>query len=128
MDLRAYLAILWGNKWVILATTFITVAIVTASTLLSTPVYSTTTTLRVASAAGATGSYSDYVYTDRLMNTYTRIATSWPVLGELANRLGLQTVPEVKVETVPRTKLIQISVEPRRHCKAQLTPWQILIA
>jgi capsular polysaccharide biosynthesis protein len=131
MDIKAYLAILWRNKWVILATTAVTVGVATALTLLSTPIYAASTTLRVASVAGTTGSYSDYVYTDRLMNTYSRIATSGPVLAELAERLDLQKAPEIQVETIPNTELIHISVEdadPKLAQAAANTLAEILIA
>jgi capsular exopolysaccharide synthesis family protein len=111
MDIKAYLATLWGSKWVILATTVVTVAVITIATLLSTSIYTASATLRVASAAGTMGSYSDYFYADRLMNTYTRIATSNPVLEELTKRLDLQTMPDIKVETIPNTELFQIKVE-----------------
>ncbi len=69
MDLKAILAILWGNKWIIIATTVITVAVVAVTTFLSTPIYSASTTLRVATASSGLVSYQDYMYADRLMNT-----------------------------------------------------------
>ena len=91
MDLKYYLSILWGNKWIIITTLVITLIIVTVGTMIITPIYSATTTLRVATAAASTGTYIDTAYSDRLMNTYTKIATSRPVLQELANKLNLQT-------------------------------------
>jgi uncharacterized protein involved in exopolysaccharide biosynthesis len=45
------------------------------------------------------------------MNTYARIATSRPVLDDLEERLSLQRIPVIKVEILPNTELIQISVE-----------------
>jgi capsular polysaccharide biosynthesis protein len=74
-------------------------------------VFSTTTILRIATNTVGTGSYSDFVYVERLMNTYARIATSRPVLDDLEERLSLQRIPVIKVETLPNTELIQISVE-----------------
>ena len=35
MDLKFYLAMLWRNKWVIIITTFVTVAVVATLTLLN---------------------------------------------------------------------------------------------
>jgi non-specific protein-tyrosine kinase len=131
MNLKTFLAILWGNKWLILLTLAVTMTVVVAGALLSTPVYAAATTLRVISAAGATGSYSDYVYIDRLLNTYTEIARSGPVLEELASRLGLNQIPEVKAETIPNTELIRISVESPNPGVAQAaanTLAEILIA
>ena len=60
MDLKIYLAILWGNKWVIIATTAVTMAVVIASLFIITPIYSASTTIRVAAAASGSVSYTDY--------------------------------------------------------------------
>ena len=111
MDLKSYLVILNGNKWVILTTLLLTVAVTVLITFMITPSYTASTTLRVATASSTVASYSDYMYADRLMNTYTKIATSDPVLKELADKLNLKTVPQVKVETVLNTELIRITVE-----------------
>jgi capsular exopolysaccharide synthesis family protein len=54
------------------------------------------------------------------MNTYTRIATSRLVLDELASKLNLQTIPEVKVSTISSTELIQILVKSPSPQVAQL--------
>lgn len=111
MDLQHYLAILLGKKWVVLTTLVVTVAVTTLVTLLITPTYTASTTLRVATASSVMAGYSDYLYADRLMNTYTKIATSGPVLKELTESLNLKTKPQVKVEPIPNTELIKISVE-----------------
>jgi capsular polysaccharide biosynthesis protein len=111
LELRDYLEILWRNKTIVLITALVTLAVVAAGTVSTTPVFSTTTILRIATNTVGTGSYSDFVYVERLMNTYARIATSKPVLDDLEERLSLQRMPVIKVETLPNTELIQISVE-----------------
>ena len=121
MDLKAILAILWGNKWIIIATTVITVAVVAVTTFLSTPIYSASTTLRVATASGSSVTSADYMYADRLMNTYTKIATSGPILKELMTKLGLSTKPILNVATVPNTELIRITAENPSPVVAQTT-------
>jgi non-specific protein-tyrosine kinase len=110
MDLKYYLSILWANKWIIITTLVVTLVVVIVGTMLITPIYSASTTLRVAAASTSSISYTDYVYADRLMNTYTKIATSRPVLDELVAKLNLQTTPDVKVSTIPSTELIKILV------------------
>jgi capsular exopolysaccharide synthesis family protein len=110
MELRQYLAILWGRKWVILTTLIITLCIVIIGTDLAIPQYLATAKIRVATAAGSASS-SDYLYADRLLNTYTNIATSGPTLEELANRLARAEPPDVKAEILPNTEIIQIAVE-----------------
>ena len=111
MDLKGYLVILRRKIWVILSTLFATVAAVTIVTFLITPTYTAVTTLRVATAASGVVSYSDYMYADRLLNTYVKLATSRPVLDELTKELNLHKAPQVKVVTVPNTELITISVD-----------------
>jgi non-specific protein-tyrosine kinase len=111
MNIKFYLSILKGNKWVIFTTVAVTVIAVIIGTQMITPVYSASTTLRVATASASTGSYIDITYSDRLMNTYTKIATSRPVLEELANKLNLEIIPDVKVSTISLTELIQINVK-----------------
>ena len=111
MDLKGYLAILKRNIWVILLTLVVTVAVATVVTFKITPIYTASCTLRVATAASGVVSYSDYMYADRLLNTYTKLATSRPILNELTNNLELQTAPQVTVVTIPNTELIKISVE-----------------
>ncbi len=111
MDFKSYLAILSGYKWVILVTTIVSVAVVTVITFMTKPIYKASTTIRVATASAGSMGYSDYMYADRLMNTYTKLATSRPVLDELAKKLNVQSVPNITVETIPNTELIRISVE-----------------
>jgi non-specific protein-tyrosine kinase len=111
VNLKVYFSILWGNKWVILITILITVGVVAAYTFLTTPIYSASTTLRVASASLGSVSYSDFMYADRLMNTYTRIATSQPVLDELKQKLSLSKLPAIKVTTISSTELFRVTVE-----------------
>lgn len=111
MDLKNYLVILKGNLIVILVTVFITMAVVIGVTFSIAPTYTASTTLRVATASSGVLGYSDYVYAERLMNTYTKLATSRPVLDELAAALNLPKAPVVKVELIANTELMRISVD-----------------
>lgn len=112
MELLTYLRILNRRKWMILLTTLITVIVALAGTSLTQPTYRSNVTLRVASAGGG-GSlqYVDYLYADRLLRTYTRVATSGSVVDEVARRLDLNRRPKVAAEPVPDTELIEIMVE-----------------
>ncbi len=85
--------------------------VVILGTHFQTPIYQATTTLRIATSAGTQFSYQDYMYADRLMNTYINIATSEPVLTELMTRLNLNKAPSVKAELISNTELIKITVE-----------------
>jgi len=114
MDLKGYISILWRRLWVILATTVVALGAMVAYTSIQTPVYEASATLRIASAAASELSYNQYVYADRLLNTYIEIATSSPVLTELAKRLNLNEAPQVTAEIVPNTELIKIIVQDSR--------------
>jgi len=111
MELSVYVTILWRRKWVIAVTLAVTVAVVVAGTLAATPKYVASTTLRIATALGDSVDYGEYMYADRLTNTYVKIATSGPVLEELMERLGLDEPPQIKVEAVANTELMQITAE-----------------
>jgi non-specific protein-tyrosine kinase len=111
MELRTYWAIVWRRKWVIAVTLAATMAVVIVGTLRTTPIYQASTTVRVRVMTGSSASSADYYYADRLINTYTEIATSKPVLEELDKRLGLSTPPLITVEPIASTELIRITVE-----------------
>jgi capsular exopolysaccharide synthesis family protein len=111
MNLRDYFQIIWRRKWVILATSLTIVIIVMLVTLRIPPTYSATTTIRIALTNSGSPSYEDYIYSDRLMNTYVDLATTTPVLDLLKQRLGLNILPKISVKTVPNTELIRITVE-----------------
>ena len=73
MELQNYLAILWGRKWVIITTVSVTMFVVLLGTIFATRQYQATTTIRIATAAAGSVSYTDYQYADRLLNTYAEI-------------------------------------------------------
>jgi len=113
MDLKAYLAILWRRKWVVAITAIVTVTVAVIGTVVATPVYEASTTLRIPTARRGSADWVDYDvrYADRLMNTYAQIAASGPVIEELTQRLGLDRPPEVQVETLANSELMRITVE-----------------
>ncbi len=113
MELRDYFTILARRKWIILTTTAVSVAVALVGTLLMTPIYRATSTLRVVTAPQGSLDFVSYDlnYADRLMNTYVKIATSLPMLTQLNQKLGLAESPVVKVELAPNTQLMFIHVE-----------------
>ncbi len=110
---KSYPAILWQRKWLILATTIATVLVVLVGMLLVTPQYEASARLRVYTAARGSVDWVDYdiAYTERLMNTYSQLATSQPVLQELAQQLNLSQMPNISAQVVSDTELMQINVE-----------------
>jgi Mrp family chromosome partitioning ATPase/uncharacterized protein involved in exopolysaccharide biosynthesis len=111
MELRTYLEILWRRKWAIIVTTAVTLIVVGLGTFIITPVYTASATLRVPTAPDGSVDYGDYMYAERLMNTYAEIVVSRPVLEELAQRLDLDEPPPVEAEILVNTELVQILVE-----------------
>jgi capsular exopolysaccharide synthesis family protein len=110
MDLKFYLSTLWGSKWIIVISIIMALVVAVIGIILITPTFSATTTLRVATASIGSISYYDYISADRLMNTYTEIATSKPIMDELAERLNLDTLPGVEITPISYTELIKITI------------------
>ncbi|HSJ52419.1 MAG TPA: polysaccharide biosynthesis tyrosine autokinase [Anaerolineae bacterium] len=110
---KSYFAMLWHRKWLIAATTVATVLVVLVGMLLVTPLYEASAKLRVFTAARGSVDWVDYdiAYTERLMNTYSQLATSQPVLQELAQQLNLGSLPEISAGVVADTELMEINVE-----------------
>jgi non-specific protein-tyrosine kinase len=120
MELRNYSAILWRRKWVIAITVAVTMTVVFIGTLVMRPTYSASVTMRVSSASNEDLTYNYYMFAERLLNTSSIIATSSPVLEELATRLDLDEPPNIEVEIIPNTELLQITVESHKSDVAAL--------
>ena len=112
MELRQYLAVIARRKWIIILTTIGMTLIAAILTYLATPQYISSTTLRVATV-------TNIDYTQLLMNTYARIATSGTVKSELTQRLELVDPPVVSVDLVPGTELMIITAEATDPALAQ---------
>ncbi len=121
MELSAYFQVLRRRKLVIIVT--LAVALVVAL-LISTRlpvVYRATATLRMLTAVSGSADYLQYDvrYAERLMNTYANLATSQPVLDELARALQLTEPPKATVTMITNTELLQVSVEDRDPARAR---------
>lgn len=142
MDIRFYWAILWRRKWVVVSTVALAMLVTIIGTVLMVPRYVGSATLRMATAAtgSAVDQRYDTQYTDRLMNTYAKLATSEPIVQELAQRMAAQkhiTVDvqrllkgDIQVEILANTELMKISVEdddPTVAADAANTLGQVLI-
>jgi non-specific protein-tyrosine kinase len=115
MDVQRLLDVLWRRKWICLLTVAVTVGIVAVGTLRMTPVYSASTMIRVAQFQDASG-YSDLMYATRLINTYTYVLKSRPLLDEVIKRLQLSTpsgelAGQISVQSLTDTELIVITVD-----------------
>ncbi|MCB0065332.1 MAG: hypothetical protein KDE19_24575, partial [Caldilineaceae bacterium] len=112
MELQTYLNILWRRKWIVLLITALVTAGAYAYTMMATPTYVSTTTLRVVTIGGdGLNGRPDTAYTQLLMSTYAAIATGNTARAEIARDLDLQERPSVSVNLVRNTELMRIQVE-----------------
>jgi non-specific protein-tyrosine kinase len=113
MEFQSYLVVLWRRKWSVILTTLLITAAAAAYSRLATPIYVSSTTLRVAtvgsSMIGIT--YPDINLSDRLMNTYAQIVTGDNVVSEVVRQLNLSEYPALDVELIPGTELMRIKAE-----------------
>lgn len=123
MEFQSYLVVLWRRKWIVFATMLLVTAAAAAYSYLATPIYASSTTLRVAtvgsSMIGIT--YPDINLSDRLMNTYAQIVTGDNVMSEVVHQLNLNEYPQLDVELIPGTELIRIKSEATEPALAQQT-------
>jgi capsular exopolysaccharide synthesis family protein len=111
MDLKNYITLFRVHKWIIITNLVVIVILVVIGTLFITPIYSASATLRIATTRSNSLTYTDFQYADRLISTYAEIATSRPILEELANDLNLSINPDVEVSRIGTTELIRITVK-----------------
>lgn len=132
MELRTYIAILRRRKWIVILTTILITALAGVYSYVATPIYSSETTVRVATAgSGAIGGYTDVIYSDRLSNTYARIVNGGATKGEIMQEFGLTERPQITAEVIPNTELLRIIAEAPNPALAQgmaALSAQILIA
>ncbi|MFO7664756.1 MAG: polysaccharide biosynthesis tyrosine autokinase [Chloroflexota bacterium] len=113
MELRSYLSILRRRKWLVILSVLAGTIIATVVTFLATPQYVASTTVRVLTigTGSITAARPDIVYTERLINTYSRIITGSTVRQQIRNELGLDSNPVISVQSIPGTELIRITAE-----------------
>ncbi len=118
MELKKLFNLLWRRKLVLIVTAAMTVVVAVIGTRYMRPVYTASTTLRVAVSASGTLNYQDYMYADRLMNTYVEIAKSEPIAQQLSEQLLLVHRPTIDAKIVPNTELIEITVQETNPVRA----------
>jgi succinoglycan biosynthesis transport protein ExoP len=117
LELKRYVFLIWKWAWLIALCSLLAGGIALIASLLMTPVYEASSTLRIGSGgAQGTSDYNDLLAGQRLAQTYARLLTKTPVLEGVLDSLGLSmTTTElkkaVKIQTVQNTELIEIAVE-----------------
>lgn len=120
MELQHYLDILKRRAFVIAIVAAVATSVVTAAGILFRPVYEAKATMRVLLDVGVADFMQREDYNKRLLNTYTHILKSGPILEEAISRLSPRTSSltvddlrekKVEVEVIPDTELIAIAVQ-----------------
>ncbi len=116
MELRPYIDILKRRAILIVIVAALTVTVATASTFVTPSIYQASSTVRVIHDVGVTGLSIGVTYGEILMNTYSRVLTSQPVLQQAADLMGSslstgQLRQKVRVEVIPDTELMRIIVQ-----------------
>jgi len=113
MELSSYFSVLRRRKWIVILSVLLTTAIAAAFTFLSTPQYVASNTVRVLTigSGSITSARPDITYTERLVNTYSRIITGQTVRRQIMDQLGLESMPIISVQSIAGTELIRIVAE-----------------
>ncbi len=115
MQLSDFINVLLQRKWIVILTTVVCVALVTVGSLLTEPVYSASATIRVPTAPNPLVDRADVLYAQRLMNTYTIIARSLPLLNQVIEDLDLALTARqldgmIEAQPIEDTELFRIKV------------------
>lgn len=111
MELKTYLVILWRRKWIIAVTVIVTMVVAVAGTMMITPTYQASATLRIA-VDNSSVSYGDLLYTQRMMNTFPTVVKSDSMMIELKEYLKTGKTPaSVEVIFPAESELVLITVE-----------------
>lgn len=115
MELQTYIGILLRRKWIILIITIVSTIVASILSLIATPQYISTATVRVATFGGqgdlTDTSKVDINYSQLIMQTYASILTTGKVRSEIRDELGLETFPQLDADLVPNTELMRIRAE-----------------
>lgn len=112
-QLQDYLQIIWQRKWVVIGVPLIAALVAGLISFLIQPTYQATSVVRIlTSRVGDINDIRyDISYADRLMNTYSNVATSGPVIDELMTRLQLAEKPAIEIKILANTELMEITAE-----------------
>lgn len=115
MELQTYLGIILRRKWIILIIAIVVTIAAAILSLIATPQYVSTATVRVATFGGqgdlTDAGKVDINYSQLIMQTYASILTTGKVRSEIKAELGLEAFPQLTADLVPNTELMRIRAE-----------------
>ncbi|HWH94437.1 MAG TPA: polysaccharide biosynthesis tyrosine autokinase [Baekduia sp.] len=121
MELREYLSVLARRRHIVFAVFLGTLGAAIVVTLLRPATWTATATLRVEPATSLVGGSvqaDDVKYLDRLVNTYSRLATSDQMRDRLRSELRLDERPKVEFAQLAGTNLVEMKVTTADRYKA----------
>ena len=113
MELRDYLSILAARRHLVIAVFVAAIAVACAVTLLQPAKWTAVATLRVepsTSLVGGSVQADDVKYLDRVVNTYSQLASSPEMANRVAAELHLAAPPDIEFAQVPNTNLVKLKV------------------
>lgn len=113
MELKQHLEILQRRWRSALIVALVIIGLGALGGLLISPKYEAETTLRMVTPLGGSTGGTNYetAFATRLINTYAQIATSERVMNELKEKLGVNDLPDISVNIIPDSEIIQVKVE-----------------
>ncbi len=112
MELKMYIEIL-ARRWrIVLLVAVVVICLAAVGSQFMSPKYQAVAILRIVTPLGGSSDNINYqtTFATRLANTYAQIATSEPVKEEIKEKLNLRSLPEVTVNVIPESEIIQIVV------------------
>ncbi len=110
MEISDLIRVILRRKWIVVASAIAALVAAYGYSSIQPKMYSAYAIVRVMTAMVGDNNWVEYniPYTDRLVNTYTTLLGTAPVTTEIMTRLGLEVMPEVVIEGLPNTELLQI--------------------
>lgn len=115
MNLSHYLQILWRRRLIVIVTALAATITVAVGIAARPQEYTSSATIRIPTATSGSRDYVEYElsYSDRIINTYVKLATSGSVLDELQNRLDIpeSQLPAITAKAITDTELLELTVQ-----------------
>jgi len=111
VEFLRYLQVILKRKWIVILTALITTGVVALAMSMLPPTYTSVTKLHVLPLSVNGPDYGSISYFERLASTYTEVMRSDFVRDEVKSRLGIKTVPDFRLETIPQTELLRLTVD-----------------
>jgi capsular exopolysaccharide synthesis family protein len=121
VELHQYLSILVRRRRLVAVVFLVTLGTAVALTTLRPETYTAKTLLRVeppTALVGGTVQADDIKYLDRLVNTYSQLATHPQTAGRVARELRLDSPPKVTFSQVANTNLVELGATVDDQAKA----------